>query len=88
LVSRPTDCDQDEQAQEMIRACAEAGRDATVVGRKVDGWEGPSCSPAGRRYSHAGASAEGETGGARAKRRVPAAAGSTVLDRYVEARGI
>jgi succinyl-CoA synthetase alpha subunit len=45
-------------------------------------------APAGRRYSHAGASAEGESGGAQAKRKVLAAAGITVLDRYVEARDI
>jgi succinyl-CoA synthetase alpha subunit len=45
-------------------------------------------APAGRRYSHAGASAEGESGGAQAKRRVLAEAGITVLDRYIEARDI
>jgi succinyl-CoA synthetase alpha subunit len=45
-------------------------------------------APAGKRYSHAGASADGESGGAEAKRRVLRDAGVTVLDRYVDARDI
>lgn len=45
-------------------------------------------APAGKRYSHAGASSDGEAGGVEAKRRVLAGAGITVLDRYVDARAI
>jgi len=45
-------------------------------------------APAGKRYSHAGASADDAGGGAEAKRRVLAAAGITVLDRYIDAKGI
>jgi succinyl-CoA synthetase alpha subunit len=47
-----------------------------------------AAAPAGRRYSHAGASADGEGGGAEAKRRVLREAGITVLDRYIDAREI
>ena len=45
-------------------------------------------APAGKRYSHAGASADDSGGGAEAKRRVLAEAGITVLDRYIDAKGI
>jgi succinyl-CoA synthetase alpha subunit len=45
-------------------------------------------APAGRRYSHAGAAADGEGGGAEAKRRVLRQAGITVLERYTDAREI
>jgi len=45
-------------------------------------------APAGKRYSHAGASAEDEGGGADAKRVVLRKAGVTVLDRYTDARDI
>jgi succinyl-CoA synthetase alpha subunit len=45
-------------------------------------------APAGKRYSHAGASADGAEGGAEAKRRLLADAGVTVLDRYTDVRAI
>jgi succinyl-CoA synthetase alpha subunit len=45
-------------------------------------------APAGKRYSHAGASAEDEGGGAEAKRTVLRKAGVTVLERYTDARDI
>lgn len=45
-------------------------------------------APAGKRYSHAGASADDAGGGAEAKRQALASAGITVLDRYIDARDI
>ena len=45
-------------------------------------------APAGRRYSHAGASADDAGGGAEAKRTALRDAGVTVLDRYIDAREI
>jgi succinyl-CoA synthetase alpha subunit len=45
-------------------------------------------APGGKRYSHAGASADDSGGGAEAKRTVLRDAGVTVLDRYIDAREI
>lgn len=45
-------------------------------------------APAGKRYSHAGASADEAGGGVEGKRRVLREAGITVLDRYIDAREI
>jgi succinyl-CoA synthetase alpha subunit len=45
-------------------------------------------APAGKRYSHAGASADESGGGAEGKRQVLREAGITVLDRYIDARDI
>jgi succinyl-CoA synthetase alpha subunit len=45
-------------------------------------------APAGKRYSHAGASADDAGGGAAAKRRSLADAGVAVLERYTDARDI
>jgi succinyl-CoA synthetase alpha subunit len=45
-------------------------------------------APAGKRYSHAGASADESGGGAEGKRQVLREAGITVLDRYTDAREI
>src|SRR3954447_14538629 len=44
-----------------------------------------AAAPAGKRYSHAGASADESGGGAEGKRTVLRDAGITVLDRYIEA---
>jgi succinyl-CoA synthetase alpha subunit len=71
---------QEERLAEMVRA--------GEVTKPMYAYIAGATAPAGRRYSHAGASAEGESGGAQAKRDVLAAAGITVLDRYVEARDI
>lgn len=71
---------QEERLADMVRA----GEIAKPVFAYVAG----ATAPAGRRYSHAGASAEGESGGAQAKRDVLAAAGITVLDRYIDARSL
>ncbi len=71
---------QEERLADIVRA--------GEITKPVYAYIAGATAPAGRRYSHAGASAEGDTGGAQAKRRVLAAAGITVLDRYVEARGI
>jgi succinyl-CoA synthetase alpha subunit len=45
-------------------------------------------APAGKRYSHAGASADESGGGAEGKRQVLREAGITVLDRYIDARDV
>ena len=71
---------QEERLADMVRA--------GEVTKPLYAYIAGATAPAGRRYSHAGASAEGESGGAGAKRDVLAAAGITVLDRYVEARDI
>lgn len=71
---------QEERLAEML--CA------GQVTKPVYAYIAGATAPAGRRYSHAGASAEGEAGGAQAKRRVLADAGVTVLDRYVDVRRI
>jgi len=70
--------------EERLAAMVRGGE----VTKPVYAYIAGATAPAGRRYSHAGASAEGESGGAQAKRDVLAAAGITVLDRYVEARDI
>jgi succinyl-CoA synthetase alpha subunit len=71
---------QEERLAELVRA----GRITKPVYAYIAG----ASAPAGKRYSHAGASAEGEQGGARAKRDLLAAAGVTVLERYTDAREI
>jgi succinyl-CoA synthetase alpha subunit len=55
------------------------------IAKPVYAYVAGTSAPAGRRYSHAGASAEGASGGARAKRELLREAGIRVLDRYVEA---
>jgi succinyl-CoA synthetase alpha subunit len=45
-------------------------------------------APAGKRYSHAGASSDESGGGVQAKRQLLRDAGITVLDRYIDARDI
>ena len=71
---------QEERLAELVRA--------GEVTKPVYAYIAGATAPAGRRYSHAGASADGDAGGAAAKRRVLADAGVTVLDRYIEARGL
>ena len=71
---------QEERLAKLVRA--------GEITKPVYAYVAGASAPAGRRYSHAGASAEGEEGGAQAKRRVLAGAGITVLDRYVDARAI
>jgi succinyl-CoA synthetase alpha subunit len=71
---------QEERLAEIVR-----GGEIT---KPVFAYVAGATAPAGRRYSHAGASAEGESGGAQTKRDVLAAAGITVLDRYIDARAI
>jgi len=70
--------------EERLAAMVRGGE----VTKPVYAYIAGATAPAGRRYSHAGASSEGDSGGAQAKRDVLAAAGITVLDRYVEARDI
>jgi succinyl-CoA synthetase alpha subunit len=71
---------QEERLAEMVRA--------GQITKPLFAYIAGASAPAGRRYSHAGASAEGASGGAQAKREVLAGAGITVLDRYVEVRDI
>ena len=71
---------QEERLGELVRS----GRITKPVFAYIAG----VAAPAGRRYSHAGASADGAGGGAEAKRRVLREAGITVLDRYIDARDI
>jgi succinyl-CoA synthetase alpha subunit len=58
------------------------------VAKPVYAYIAGAAAPAGKRYSHAGASADEAGGGAEGKRRVLREAGITVLDRYVDAREI
>jgi succinyl-CoA synthetase alpha subunit len=69
---------QEERLAELIRG----GRITKPVYAYIAG----ASAPAGKRYSHAGASAEGEEGGALAKRRILGEAGATILERYTDAR--
>ncbi|MGH2969928.1 MAG: succinate--CoA ligase subunit alpha, partial [Solirubrobacteraceae bacterium] len=71
---------QEERLAELVRTGA--------ITKPVYAYVAGAAAPAGRRYSHAGASADGEAGGAQAKRRVLGDAGITVLDRYIDAREI
>lgn len=71
---------QEERLADMVRA--------GEITKPVFAYVAGASAPAGRRYSHAGASAEGESGGAQAKREVLAAAGITVLDRYIDVRSL
>jgi succinyl-CoA synthetase alpha subunit len=66
---------------------AELVRDG-LIKKPVYAYVAGASAPAGKRYSHAGASADDAGGGAAAKRAVLAEAGVTVLDRYTDARGI
>jgi succinyl-CoA synthetase alpha subunit len=70
--------------EERLAALVAAGGITKPVFAYIAG----ASAPAGRRYSHAGASADGEAGGAEAKRRVLGEAGITVLERYTDARDI
>ncbi len=58
------------------------------VSKPVYAYIAGASAPAGKRYSHAGASADETGGGAEAKRRVLDEAGVTVLERYTDAREI
>ena len=69
---------QEERLAELLRS--------RRVTKPVYAYVAGASAPAGKRYSHAGASAEDAGGGAVAKRRVLAEAGATVLDRYTDAR--
>jgi succinyl-CoA synthetase alpha subunit len=71
---------QEERLAELVRG----GR----VTKPVYAYVAGASAPAGKRYSHAGASAEDADGGAAAKRRVLQEAGVTVLDRYTGARDL
>jgi succinyl-CoA synthetase alpha subunit len=66
---------------------AELVRDGKIT-KPVYAYVAGASAPAGRRYSHAGASADDAGGGAAAKRTVLSDAGVTVLDRYIDAREI
>lgn len=66
---------------------AELVRDGQIT-KPVYAYVAGASAPAGRRYSHAGASADDSGGGAEAKRSVLRDAGVTVLDRYIDAREI
>lgn len=66
---------------------AEIVRDGQIT-KPVYAYVAGASAPAGKRYSHAGASADDAGGGAEAKRRVLREAGVTVLDRYIDARDI
>jgi succinyl-CoA synthetase alpha subunit len=68
--------------EERLAGLVRSGRITKPVFAYVAG----ASAPAGKRYSHAGASAEDAEGGAAAKRRVLAEAGVTVLERYIDAR--
>jgi len=70
--------------EERLAALVRAGE----VTKPVYAYIAGAAAPAGRRYSHAGASADDEGGGADAKRRVLRDAGITVLDRYIDAKEI
>jgi succinyl-CoA synthetase alpha subunit len=71
---------QEERLAELVKA----GR----IKKPVFAYVAGASAPAGKRYSHAGASADDSGGGAEAKRRVLREAGITVLERYIDARGI
>ncbi|MGH2761688.1 MAG: succinate--CoA ligase subunit alpha [Thermoleophilaceae bacterium] len=58
------------------------------VAKPVYAYIAGAAAPAGKRYSHAGASADEAGGGAEGKRRVLREAGITVLDRYIDAQEI
>jgi succinyl-CoA synthetase alpha subunit len=70
--------------EERLAELVGAGR----IRKPVFAYVAGATAPAGKRYSHAGASADGATGGAEAKRRVLADAGVTVLERYIDARNL
>lgn len=71
---------QEERLAELVKA----GR----IRKPVYAYVAGASAPAGKRYSHAGASADDSGGGAEAKRRVLREAGITVLERYIDAREI
>jgi succinyl-CoA synthetase alpha subunit len=62
-------------------------RDGAIT-KPVFAYIAGASAPAGKRYSHAGASADESGGGVEGKRRALRAAGITVLDRYIDAREI
>jgi succinyl-CoA synthetase alpha subunit len=70
--------------EERLAALVREGQ----IDKPVYAYIAGTAAPAGKRYSHAGASADESGGGAEGKRRVLAAAGITVLDRYIDARDI
>ena len=70
--------------EERLAALVREGR----VRKPVFAYVAGASAPAGKRYSHAGASAEGVEGGAAAKRQTLAEAGVTVLERYIDARDL
>jgi succinyl-CoA synthetase alpha subunit len=70
--------------EERLAALIRGGQ----VTKPVYAYIAGASAPAGKRYSHAGASADETGGGAEAKRRVLAEAGVAVLERYTDAREI
>jgi len=66
---------------------AQLVRDGAIT-KPVYAYIAGAAAPAGKRYSHAGASADEHGGGAERKRSILRDAGITVLDRYIDARGI
>lgn len=66
---------------------AELVRGGTVT-KPVYAYIAGAAAPVGKRYSHAGASADESGGGAERKREILREAGITVLDRYIDARDI
>jgi succinyl-CoA synthetase alpha subunit len=70
--------------EERLATLVREGR----VSKPVYAYIAGAAAPAGKRYSHAGASADESGGGVEGKRRVLRDAGITVLDRYIDARDI
>jgi succinyl-CoA synthetase alpha subunit len=70
--------------EERLAVLVREGR----VSKPVYAYIAGTAAPAGKRYSHAGASADETGGGAEGKRRLLREAGITVLDRYIDARDI
>jgi succinyl-CoA synthetase alpha subunit len=71
---------QEERLAELVRA--------GQIQKPVYAYIAGAAAPAGKRYSHAGASSDESGGGAEGKRHVLRESGITVLDRYIDARDI
>lgn len=71
---------QEERLAKLVRA--------GEITKPVFAYIAGATAPAGKRYSHAGASADETGGGAEGKRRVLREAGITVLERYTDVRSI
>jgi succinyl-CoA synthetase alpha subunit len=72
------------QQEERLAKLVQSGK----IDKPVFAYVAGASAPAGRRYSHAGASSEGSEGGAKEKREALSSAGVVVLERYVDAREI